>query len=79
MAAKITHNMCVAVGKYTKDGQEKTNWETVGARWVKDDGGVFFTMKKTFNPAGVPTEPDKKDIFINMMEVKEKAKSNESI
>lgn len=83
--AKISHNICVAVGKYQKDGAEKTNWETVGHRWVKDDGGIFFTMKKTFNPAGVPSEKDgkeNKDIFLNMFEVKEddkKQKSNEHL
>lgn len=80
--AKMTHNICVAVGKYQKDGDDKTNWETVGHRWVKDDGGVFFTMKKTFNPAGVPTEKDKKDIFLNIFEIKEdnkKQKSSEAI
>lgn len=80
--AKMTHNICVAVGKYQKDGADKANWETVGHRWVKDDGSVFFTMKKTFNPAGVPTEEGKKDIFLNMFEIKEdekKQKSSEAI
>lgn len=79
MSAKITHNITVAVGTYTKDGVEKTNWETVGARWEKDDKGVFFTMKKTFNPAGVPTKEGSKDIFLYMMEVKDKDKKQESI
>lgn len=75
MSAKKTYNICVAVGKYNdSEGKEKTNWETVGYRWVKDDGGVFFTMKKTFNPAGVPTEKEGKDIFLNMFEIKEDEK-----
>lgn len=76
MASKITHNICVAVGKYKKDGEDKTNWEVVGNRWVKDDGGVFFTMKRTFNPAGVPVEDGRDNFILNMFEIKEKSKES---
>lgn len=81
MSAKITHNITVITGKYQVNGEEKASWETVGARWVKDDGGVFFTMKRTFNPAGVFAKDDSKDIFLQMIEVKEeeKPKQKESL
>ncbi len=75
MSAKITHNICVAVGKYNKvvngENVEKTNWLTVGKSWLKDDGGTFHTMEKTFNPAGVPTEEGKNSFFLNFFEIKD--------
>lgn len=55
---KKTDDICLAVGKYEKDGENKTRWENVGSVMEKDDGGVFILLKRTFNPAGAPLTTD---------------------
>ena len=61
--SKIIADVCVKVGSYEKNGETKNRYENVGAKWEKDDGGTFVTLKRTFNPAGVPN-PDNKDSII---------------
>jgi len=65
MAKKI-YDLCVAVGKYQKDGQEKTRYENIGTVLQKDDGGKFIVLKRTFNPAGVPNPDNKDSILVSL-------------
>lgn len=70
--AKATHNLSVAVGKYTNaQGEEKTRWANVGKVILKDDGGKFLVMNRTFNPAGVPNPDDTDSIFISIFPIEE--------
>ena len=42
--AKRTHNIAVATGKYTKDGEEKTRWLTIGGIIRTDKGKDMIKM-----------------------------------
>lgn len=56
MAKKI-YDVAVAVGKYTKDGEEKNRYENIGAV-IQGDNGPFLVLKRTFNPAGVTSDKE---------------------
>ena len=67
---KKIKNLCVATSKYQSNGQEKTNWQTVGGLMQDDNGRQFLILQRTFNPAGVPN-PDNKDvIYVSMFDIK---------
>ena len=49
----------VKVGEYQdRDGNTKGRWENIGAVFTNEKGESFMTIKKTFNPAGVPSNGD---------------------
>lgn len=54
MAKKI-YDVTVVTGKYQKDGEEKNRYENIGAV-VQGDNGPFLLLKRTFNPAGIPSD-----------------------
>ncbi len=66
--AKVIGDVCVKVGTKA-DG--KARYETVGAKWQKDDGGTFVTIKRTFSPAGVPNPDNKDNIILSIFDKKE--------
>ena len=66
--AKVIADVCVKVGTKS-DG--KARYETIGAKWQKDDGGTFVTIKRTFNPAGVPNPENKDNIILSIFDKKE--------
>lgn len=66
--AKVVADVCVAVGTKA-DGKKR--YETIGAKWQKDDGGTFVTIKRTFNPAGVPNPENKDNIILSIFDKKE--------
>lgn len=70
MSSKKIRDLLVKVGSYTdrNTGQEKARWENVGALMVNDDNGeksYFIMLKKTFNPAGVPSQEGRESILIS--------------
>ena len=69
MTRKI-YDLTIPAGTYTdKNGQTKTKWENVGAVFQADNGKSFVTLKRTFNPAGVPIDEkasNKENIIINL-------------
>jgi hypothetical protein len=69
MATKKAYDLCVAVGKYEKDGKEKNRYQTVGVVLEKDDGGKFIILEPWFNPAGVAHEAGK-GVMLSMFEPK---------
>jgi hypothetical protein len=73
MAYKKIKELAVGVRKYTDNaGQEKTQWENIGAIFKNDEGKSFISIKRTFNPAGVPNPDGKDSIIVSMFEPKEK-------
>jgi hypothetical protein len=64
-----THDLAVKVGEYIKDGQPKAKYENVGVV-MESQNGPYLLLKKTFNPAGVPS--DKESIIISMFPVENK-------
>lgn len=69
MSTKKIYDLAVAVGKYTKDGQEKNRYQTVGAVMQKDDGCKFILLERWFNPAGVPYDAGRgNSIMVSMFD-----------
>jgi len=71
MAAKRVKDLAVKVGTYTKDGEQKSRFENIGAMMKSDDGSFFLFIKKTFNPAGVPTEEGRESILVSVFDLKD--------
>lgn len=70
---KVTHDLAVKTGTYTdSEGNEKGRYENVGKVFEDDNGGRFITMKRTFNPAGVPVAPGKDSIILSIFPAKER-------
>lgn len=54
MATRKIYDAAVAVREYTtRDGQQKKQWQNVGAVLQFDDGGMCMILEKWFNPAGI--------------------------
>lgn len=71
MASKKIKDLAVKTGSYTdRNGQTKGTWENIGAMFKSDDGSVFLTMKRTFNPAGISVEPGKDSILVSVFDIK---------
>jgi hypothetical protein len=58
---KKLKDLAVKVGTYTKDGQEKGRYRTIGAL-MQDD--------RVFSPAGVPSKEGSESILVSMFEPK---------
>ena len=72
MSMKKTHDICVAVGKYTdRNGAEKKRWLNVGRVMTGDDGGKMHILERTFNPSGVPIDKYE-GVVLCMFECKDK-------
>lgn len=71
MAAKRVKDLAVKVGTYQKDGETKSRFENIGAMMKSDDGSFFLFIKKTFNPAGVPTEEGRESILVSVFDLKD--------
>ena len=72
MASKKIKDLSVKTGSYTdKNGQTKGTWENIGALFKSDDGSVFLTIKRTFNPAGITVEPGKDSIVVSAFDLKQ--------
>lgn len=65
MASTKLKDLAVKVGTYTdrNSGQEKGRYENIGALMQSDDGSMFIMLKRTFNPAGVPS--DRESILVS--------------
>ena len=70
MAYRKMKDLSVKVGSYVQNGETKGRWETIGALMQGDDGNQFLTIKRTFNPAGVPVEPGKDGIIVSLFDPK---------
>lgn len=71
MAAKKVKDLAVKVGSYQKDGETKNRYENIGSVMKSDDGSTFLFIKKTFNPAGVPTDEGRESILVSVFDLKE--------
>lgn len=72
MSYKKVKELAVAIRKYTdSSGQEKTQWENIGAIFKNEEGKSFISIKRTFNPAGVINPDNKDSIIVSMFDPKE--------
>ena len=71
------YDCAVATSKYIdRNGNEKANWENIGAVFEKENGGKFMTLKATFNPAGIERKPGSDNIVISLFPPKEQKNSS---
>lgn len=68
-------DLAVSTGSYTKDGQEKKRWRTIGALMDDGKGGQFIFIDRAFNPAGVPAKDGSESILVSMFDPKGQAES----
>lgn len=71
MAAKKVKDLAVKTGSYTVNGETKGRYKNVGSMMKSDDGSYFLLLDKTFNPAGVPGDPDRDNILISVFDLRE--------
>lgn len=62
--AKRLYELAVRVGEYTKDGETKGRFMSVGSVMQSDDGGQFIMLNRAFNPAGVPVKDPASDSIL---------------
>ncbi|MGP1680349.1 MAG: hypothetical protein ACTS6J_24735 [Burkholderiales bacterium] len=71
MASKKIKDLAVKTGSYMKDGEEKGRYQNIGGMFKTDDGGVYLRLNRTFNPAGVPGEPDADSIIVGVYDLRD--------
>jgi len=72
----IKKNLCVANGAYTKDGQEKTRWVTVGHLHESQDGKEYITLDRHINLAGLEHKEGETRVFANLFSVQSDRQSS---
>jgi len=77
MGTKKAYDMAVVVGSYTDStGQQKNRYQNIGAVMVKDDGGKFILMERSFNPAGLPYDASKgNNVLVSLFEPRQHGQS----
>lgn len=72
MAEKL-YDLVVVTGQYrTAAGEMKNNYEAIGAVF-QGEKGKFFTLKATFNPAGLNRDPNRDSIIGNLYRPRSKS------
>jgi hypothetical protein len=75
--AKKVGDICVKVGSYqAPDGTTKNRYENVGNKFENNDGGHFYTIKRTFNPAGVPNADNKDSVILSIFDKKDEQQAS---
>jgi len=70
MADQKLYDMVVTVGEYVdRNGNQKRQYETIGTVF-QGQKGMYAVMKKTFNPAGVPSE--RSSFFVSFYEPRDR-------
>lgn len=72
MAAKKIKDLAVKTGTYSANGETKNRYKNVGSLMKSDDGSVFILLDKTFNPAGVPGDPERDNVLISVFDLRDK-------
>jgi len=65
------YDLVIKTGEYTdRNGETKGRYENIGAI-MQGDNGHYMMLKRTFNPAGVPCDPQRDSILVSMFEPKQ--------
>jgi len=76
---KKLYDLAVKSGSYsTKDGNEKTIWQNIGAVWNGNDDTKFMLIKAWFNPAAIERKNGSDCISIAMFEPREEQRNGDS-
>ena len=65
MSQKILYKLKAKNGTYKKDGEEKPAYVDCGVI-LQGEYGPYILFEKTFNPAGMETDPGRTGVFISM-------------
>lgn len=68
--AKKVKDLCVVTRSYEVDGKKKNVYENVGHVLDMGDGSEMYLLKRSFNPAGIITDPMRDTIPLYRFEVK---------
>tara|TARA_R100001377_G_scaffold69476_1_gene44825 strand:+ start:1331 stop:1648 length:318 start_codon:yes stop_codon:yes gene_type:complete len=66
MANAKTHDLVVTKGSYEKNGETKKKYETIGNVWKREDGSIYVTISRLFNPAGLPNPKNTDILFADL-------------
>ena len=74
------NDLTVVVGSYMdRDGNQKNKFLNIGSLFIKDDGQMFITLNRTFNPAGVPLDDKYPDtVMVNVFKPRQKKQPERS-
>ena len=64
------YDLAVVTRKYTKDGQEKSNWLNIGSI-IQGDNSPFMILKAHFNPAGLSRKENSESIVVSLFTPKD--------
>ena len=65
------YDIVAKTGEYTSNGETKSRYLNVGAV-MSGEHGPYMLLNKTFNPAGVPGDPNKDSILLSLFEPRDK-------
>lgn len=64
---KRVKDLVVKTGEFTgDDGSKKSRYSNIGHVLQDDEGGQFLTIRRDWNPAGVPCDPTRDSITVSM-------------
>lgn len=68
MGARKVYDIAVKTRSYTdvRTGEKKGVWQNVGAVWKGDDGNLWISLSRWFNPAGIPAQGERDDISLSL-------------
>jgi hypothetical protein len=73
MMSEYPKDLAVKTGTYTdRNGATKNRYENIG-KLMQGKDGLYVLLKKTFNPAGVETEPGRDMIVVSVFEKRDDA------
>jgi len=61
------YDIVAKIGEYHSNGETKNRYLNVGAV-MTGEHGPYMLLNKTFNPAGVPGDPNKDSILLSLFE-----------
>lgn len=66
------YDIAAKTGEYTKNGETKARWQTVGTV-LETDRGMMLLLDRTFNPAGMPMSDrgDPSQVMLSLFEPKQ--------
>lgn len=71
------YDIAYGKGKYTnQNGEEKTSWQTVGAVFQNDKGGVYMLLDRAFNPAALAGGEKGNSCLLSLFPPKDKNQNN---
>lgn len=75
MAIRKIYDAAVKTRSYQdqRTGETKAVWQNIGEIWTDDTtGNKWLTIKRWFNPAGIPAEDGRDSISVGLFPPKEK-------